>query len=105
MHGGSSSNSRVKFAYPHEMFANFTGDPYLSRASPIKLVDVNSSDPEVAQEIGVKSTILYLLGIIRDDARLDQQMYGDEAPNVKRIHDETVKSLSAQNKPISALPN
>ncbi|KAJ5782145.1 hypothetical protein N7457_003919 [Penicillium paradoxum] len=101
--GDRPNNSRAMFPYAHEMFAKFTGDPYLSRASPIKLCHVHNPDPEIAQEIGVKSVILYLLSIVKDDADLDQKAYETESPNVRRIECETIQSLSAQNKPIGAL--
>lgn len=102
--GDKPNDCRAMFPYAHQLFAKFTGHPYLTRASPIKLINVNNPDPEIAQEIGVKSVILYLLKMVKDDANLSQNVYEIELPNLKRIEDETSTSLSTQNRPIGALP-
>ncbi|CAI7634953.1 unnamed protein product [Penicillium pancosmium] len=47
------------------------GHPFLSRASPIFLANVNQMGANAAESLGIMKLILYLLRMLREDAALD----------------------------------
>jgi hypothetical protein len=88
----------------YEMFAKFDNShPYLSRASPIKLADVENPDPEIAEEIAVKHVILNTLKMAKEDAGISNKTYRNELGALRDIEGETKGCLARQSRPSGGL--
>lgn len=86
------------------MLAKFdSSHPYLSRASPIKLADVENPDPEIAEEIAVKHVILHLLKMAKEDANISEKRYKNELGALRDIEGETKTCLDRQSRPSGVL--
>ncbi|KAJ5201547.1 uncharacterized protein N7498_006210 [Penicillium cinerascens] len=56
----------------HLIRAWFDGsNPYLSRASPVHIADIDPMSENAAHALGVQKVIVYLLKILREDAEID----------------------------------
>ncbi|KAJ5341876.1 hypothetical protein N7541_011000 [Penicillium brevicompactum] len=92
--------------YPHslEVLAEFDDShPYLGRASPIKLADVENSDKEVINGIAVKHIILRLLRMVKEDSGADDDEYHRDYPKLSDFEHETKESLARQSRPSGTL--
>lgn len=92
--------------YPHayELLAKFdSSHPYLSRASPIKLADVENPDPEITDEIAVKHVILKMLKIAKEDAQVSEKTYKNQLRFLCDIEGETRDFLKRQSRPSGTL--
>ncbi|CAI7642333.1 unnamed protein product [Penicillium manginii] len=71
--GRAASHSRRE-TLPFSISAVFDdSDPFLSRASPIFLLNVNQMGANQAESLGFKKVILYLLNMMRQDANLERK--------------------------------
>jgi hypothetical protein len=71
--GRAASHSRGE-TLPFSISAVFdNSDPFLSRASPIFLLNVNQMGANQAESLGFKKVILYLLNMMRQDANLERK--------------------------------
>jgi hypothetical protein len=82
-----------------EVLATFdSSHPYLSRASPINLADVDNPDPEIAEEIAVKHVILHMLKMVKEDADISDDVYKKELGALYKLEGETEDCLDRQSR-------